>query len=465
LNIKLSDVTWSYWATFLRIGSSIFLLPIILSSFSSQDVAVWSIFMGVTALSNLLDMGFNSSFVRNVSLVYSGVNKLNTEGIESISNSQNVNYTLLKDLIHTMKWFYLRLTILLFFLIVTLGTLYINTVLQNYAGNQNEVWISWVLLCVISSFTFYTQYLEVLLQGKGEVTKSKQIIVIGQIVYLLLCFFLIGLKLGLIAIILAQLVSIFLIRGLAYYFFFKKESNVLNGAVERSSNRDVLNAVYPNALKLGITSIGAFLVQRASLFMASLYFSLELVASYGITIMIINVLSVLSVTYTNTYTPKIVQLRVINDTDQIAYIYIKGKLIMFVLFMIGGILIICCGPFVLSLISSNTHLLRWYYIIPLLIFSLLENNHGVAGGILLSKNIVPFHKASLFAGFLTVVLIYLFSQFTRLGVWGIILGPGIAQFYQNWKWPHELSKDLMIKRQMYFQVVKSWKSSFLNILN
>ena len=364
-----------------------------------------------------------------------------------------------------MKWYYLKLAILLFFLIVTLGTFYINTVLLNYAGNQNEVWISWGLLCVISSFTFYTQYLEVLLQGKGEVTKSKQIIVIGQIVYLLLCFLLINLKLGLIAIILAQLISIILIRGLTYYFFFKNESEILNSAVERSSNREVLNAVYPNALKLGITSIGAFLVQRASLFMASLYFSLELVASYGITVMIVNVLSVLSVTYLNTFTPKIVQLRVVNDTNQIAQIYITGKLIMFSIYLIGGIFIIYCGPYVFTLINSNTHLLSWHLIMPLLIFSLLESNHGIAGGILLSKNTVPFYKASLLAGVLTVVFIFLFSYFTSLGILGIILGPGISQFYQNWKWPHELSKDLNLKRQMYFRVMKSWKTSFLNILS
>ena len=102
---------------------------------------------------------------------------------------------------------------------------------------------------------------------------------------------------------------------------------------------------------------------------------------------------------------------------------------------------------------------------PLLIFSLLESNHGIAGGILLSKNTVPFYKASLLAGVLTVVFIFLFSYFTSLGFWGIILGPGIAQFYQNWKWPHELSKDLNLKRQMYFRVMKSWKTSFLNILS
>ena len=82
-------------------------------------------------------------------------------------------------------------------------------------------------------------------------------------------------------------------------------------------------------------------------------------------------------------------------------------------------------------------------IIVILIISFLEENHSIAGGFLLSKNEVPFYKASIVAGIVTVILLFVFLKILNLGVWAMILAPGVAQLiYQNWKWPLVLMKEL-----------------------
>jgi hypothetical protein len=70
---------------------------------------------------------------------------------------------------------------------------------------------------------------------------------------------------------------------------------------------------------------------------------------------------------------------------------------------------------------------------------------------LLTKNEVPFAKASILSGLASVALLFVFLKFTTIGIWGMVLAPGIAQIvYQNWKWPYMVIKDLDIKFRDYF---------------
>jgi O-antigen/teichoic acid export membrane protein len=66
IQIGRKDIFWNYSATFLRIASSVLLLPLILRMMSSEMVGIWAIFMAITAFVGLLDFGFNPSFARNV---------------------------------------------------------------------------------------------------------------------------------------------------------------------------------------------------------------------------------------------------------------------------------------------------------------------------------------------------------------------------------------------------------------
>ena len=71
-----SDVIWNYFATFLKIGSSALLIPFVLKEFSSEMVGIYIIFVTITSFSQLLDLGFNPSFTRNISYIFSGIKNL-----------------------------------------------------------------------------------------------------------------------------------------------------------------------------------------------------------------------------------------------------------------------------------------------------------------------------------------------------------------------------------------------------
>ena len=77
----------------------------------------------------------------------------------------------------------------------------------------------------------------------------------------------------------------------------------------------------------------------------------------------------------------------------------------------------------------------------------LEYNHANAAQYLLSRNEVPFFKASLISAVGVLILLGFFVVWLNMGILGMILAPTLIQAaYQNWKWPLEVVKELRVKK-------------------
>jgi len=442
ISINRKDVYWNYAATFLQIGSSVLLWPFILRIMTQEKIGIWTIFGSIIAIVTLLDFGFNPSFTRNVTYILSGVKTLKATGFQTVEENVGIDYGLLKGLISVMRSFYSRIAFILFAVLSTAGAYYVNIILRAYSGDKKEVFIAWFILCLVNSYSFYTLYYDALLIGMGKIKRSKQIAIVGHVLYLLVAVILILAGFGLVAIVSAQAISVVLKRILTYLVVYTAD---LKNRLKNSSakeKKEIFNAVYPNAVKVGLTGIGGVLVLRSQPIIGSIFLSLETIASYGITMQLIGILSGIATVYFGTYQPKIVQHQVQSNIFAIKNIYVKSCLTLAAVFFFGGMGILLLGSWTLNLIGSKTPLLPNICIFTALIISLLETNHGMAGGILLTKNQVPFFKAALFAGLMTIVLLFLFLKIFNLGVWSLILAGGIAQaVYQNWKWPLEVIKE------------------------
>ena len=453
------DVIWNYLATFLKIASAVILFPFILNKLSPEIIGFWNIFITITSLAAILDFGFSSTFSRNVSYIFSGVKELKVKGYEEISNNNSeVDYSLLKVVIETMRWFYLRAAILLFIIFSLIGTYYIYILLENFSGNVTEVLISWGIVCLLSTYNLYTLYYDSLLVGKGLIKESKQITILGHTTYLLTAIILIQLEFGLIAIVSSQALSIIIIRWLSFKTFFSKELlGTLSKANKRPKN-EILKAISPNAIKIGLTSIGGYMVNKSSMVIGSLYLTLEQIASFGVTLQIITLISGISTIYLTTFQPKIASLRVLNDRMSIKSIYVKGQLFIILTFVLAGTITCYLGNWIFDFIGSKTNLIEVRLIVLGLIVAFLEINHSSAGTILLSKNEVPFFKASLISGFITIILLLgMFANFD-FGILTLIIAPGITQaLYQNWKWPLKVMNELNLTFKDYlkaFEILK-----------
>ena len=444
-NIGKRDLIWAMLATLFRIGSGVLLFPMVLSMLPSETVGVWTIFTSVTLITGILDFGFNQSFARNISYVFSGVRSLKRNGHEYVADAENekIDYVLLKNTIGAMRYFYSRMALILFVFLAVGGTFYMYSLMQNYGGDVREIYVAWAIVCIVNSYNLYTLYYDSLLSGRGLIKRKNQIVLIGNISYLALAVVLLLCRLGLVAIVSAQLVSVLIIREMSRRSFYS--TDIKNGLsnVAEGEYKSVLKAIVPNAVKLGLASVGGFLTFRLSTFVGPMYISLSDMASFGITLQLLSVVSSLALLYTNVYLPKVFQWRVENNITQVRRTFRLSMLLVFIAFISGGLLISLLGNWALDVLGSDTQLLAGGLLAFLVLHYYLETNMVNATEYLLAKNEVPFYKRYLVSGVVTVILLFVFVGYLGLGVWGIIAAPMISQsILQYWKWPYEVYKEL-----------------------
>ena len=445
-HIGKKDIIWSYVATIFRVGAGIILWPFILSQMSAETVGIWNVMITIMGFVALLDFGFQPSFARNISYIFSGVTKLQKVGIQTAVSDGNINFSLLKGTLNAMRKFYRWMALGVFVILGIAGTAYFYYILQKYSGDRTDAMIAWILLIAINSYNVYTLYYNALLLGKGYIRRERQIMILSQCVYLSLAIVLIYAGYGLTAIVSSQAVSIILQRILSYRVFFTKGLKQQLLHTEADETKDILRTISPNAVKVGLTQLGGFCVTKSALLIGSAFLTLEETACYGITLHIIDILARCSTVYYQSITPKIAQSRANKDIIKLKYYFVCSIGILVATFLLGGATIAFLGNWGLNMIGSETKFLPTIMLCVMLLVYLLETNHSIAAGFISADNRIPFFIPSLLSGLGTVVLLWLFLSIFKWGVWGMILSQGIAQLvYQNWKWPSIVIKELNIR--------------------
>ena len=424
---------------------------------SPQSVGVWNIFMSISFFLSLVDFGFNASFTRNLTYIFSGANVIKTEGFIYKTESSQTNYNLLNEMIRTMRGFYLKLSFFVFLFLATFGTFYIFYILKSYNGNYDKIIVSWFLFIIVNTYNLYTLYYESLLIGRGLIKQSKQLIILGQLSYLLIASILIFLDFDLLSIIIGQLISVLVVRILSKKIFFtNKFKNLLsNTDLHEHKDNKLLKTIMPNAIKIGLTSFGGFLVQRSSIIIGSLFLSLEDIGSYGVTFQIVSLMASLALIYQSTFLTKINELRIKGDLQRLKQIHIRSKSVFFLTFILGSLAIYFIAPWILEFINSKTHLTSGLVLVLMFLVAFVENNIILSSNIILSKNVVPFYKASLISGVLIVIGLFITFNYTQLGILNLVLVPLVIDLlYQAWKWPMEVIYDLKITYNDYKSFIK-----------
>lgn len=445
-DIGKREIVWSYAGTAFMIGAGVILLPFILHKMPQETVGIWNIFQAISALVLLLDFGFRPTFARNISYIFSGVKTLQKEGVAHISSDAEVDYSLLKGALIAMQRFYRYMAIAVFALLATAGTAYFYYILRKYSGDWQDAMIAWILLIAINCYNLYTFYFESLVTGKGYIKRNQQINIFGQAIYIGLAIGLIYAGFGLTAIVASQLISTVIRRVMMYRVFYTPELKARLDEAEPQEPKEILSAITPNAIKIGLTQLGGFLVTKSAVLIGSVFLTLAEVACYGITLQVMDILARCAMVFYYTYMPKLAQCRAENDLPGLRRYYLLCTGSLLAVFVVGGIIWICLGNWALDLIGSQTHFVPTAMLCVMLLIAILEQNHAQSAGFIMADNKIPFFIPSLVSGAATVLLLWLFLDPLHMGIWGLILAPGIAQLaYQNWKWPSVVIKELWSK--------------------
>src|SRR5450759_1638066 len=112
ISLSRKDVIWGYFAQFFAIASGIITLPLILRMLSAEEIGMNYLMLTIGSLVSLFDFGFAPQFGRNITYVFSGIQKLKKEGVDVINTGGVINYHLLATMIHTARFVYRRLAVI-----------------------------------------------------------------------------------------------------------------------------------------------------------------------------------------------------------------------------------------------------------------------------------------------------------------------------------------------------------------
>lgn len=450
MNVKISkqDILWSYLGYALKIGSNIIILPLILKILPSEEVGVWYVFLAIGSFMQLLDLGFTPTIMRNISYAHAGAKELQKEGVPSSLNSGGVsNYQLIWQLIIVSKQLYFYIAIITLFFLITFGSWYIVSICK-MLDNMSFILLAWLIYCLGIFFNFYYSYWMPVLTGIGKIKQSQKAAAISHSFYLLTATTGLLCSYGLMALALAFLLSGFILRYLSKRYFYKlpEFNNYRNTHLLKEQKKNLFLIIWFNARRIGLVQAGGYLIVQANTLLCSTYLGLKTTAAYGVSLQLFMVLMTFSTILFRTYLPAINEARVKRDLNKLRCYLGLTILVGWFLFFNGAGLIIFLGDSILQWIGSKTSLLNREMLAFMAVYLFLETNHSNFATFIVTRNEVPFVKASLYSGILIVMISLSFLKFSGLGLWGLLLSQaGVQLLYNNWKWPCVVLKELDVK--------------------
>ena len=139
-----------------RILSFLVITPLVLTRFTTPEVAIWYLFSSFIVLGALIDFGFSPVFVRLVSYAAAGSKSLNPNKDTHEINENikiEINWAILEKLYGSMNVIYTVLSFVLFLLLSTLGSYLVSKQLL-LMEDPNYYWSTWAVMCFGLSIGF-----------------------------------------------------------------------------------------------------------------------------------------------------------------------------------------------------------------------------------------------------------------------------------------------------------------------
>lgn len=435
------DVAWGYLAQALNIGAGLLLLPAVLRYLPTDDVGIWFVFITLSSLAQLLEFGFQPTIARNTAYVFAGARALTEHGVPTeVHGGEQMDAHLLADLVRASRAIYRGVAAVSGLVLLVGGSAYVMSVVSP-RQDLFTVLCAWWFFAAGYMLNFYFGYVNGLMQGRGDVAAANQVVIINRASMLICGGTALALGGGLLGLGAATFVACVFGRLVALHFFRRGETGA--GCGETGSVRLTVKLLWHNASRLGAVQIGAFLIQRANVLVASSFLGISAAASFGMTVTLMMTLSGVAAVILQVRMPRLAAAQAKKDLDELREIYGEVLVVTWVTFLAGATILVAGGELVLHLIGSNTPLISTPLLVLFAAIMMLELNHSLAAGYLTTRNQVPFLKAGLISGVLICACSILLVK--RFEVAGLIAAQGLVQLsYNNWKWPREARKDLEV---------------------
>ena len=194
----------------------------------------------------------------------------------------------------------------------------------------------------------------------------------------------------------------------------------------------LLRGLWPTAWRTGIVSLGLYATLSLGTIICSTFLGLKAAASYGLSMQLVLAAVAIAASFIAVKIPLIAQMHALGKTSEIGSLVFPRMRWFWGAYAGLALITIAAGDRVIhGWFHSQTPLLSTPLLIGLFIVTGLEGHHGIFRELAVTAHRNPFAMPVVVSG----ILIVLLSSFLvpRIGLWGLILVPGIIQLsFNNW---------------------------------
>ena len=429
-----SAVAWSFIFTAIRAGGNLLVLPLLLHKLSPEDLGLWYVFLSLGGLASLIDFGFYPTMSRVTAYLWAGAEEIHSTGVAPLPVREGEvpqpNYRLLADLVKTMQFYYFGIGILITAAMGIFGTIWVAQRASHLPDARAVLW-AWFLFLAGIFVNITSGMWHPLLAGINEVRRNQQVFVCGLIINYLTMI--IGLLAGFG--LFAPVAGFFLMGALSRSLARVQFNRFTRAAEYASTSRwsvELLRGLWPTAWRTGIVTMGIYATLNLGTLICSTFLGLKAAASYGLSMQLVLAAVAIATTFIAVKIPLIAQMHARGDIKAIGELVFPRMRLYWVVYLALALFTVSLGDFVIhGWFQSQTPLLPKPLLIGLFIVGALEGHHGIFRELAVTAHRNPFATPVVVSGGLIVVLSCLLVP--RIGLWGLILAPGIIQLcFNNW---------------------------------
>lgn len=430
-------------AQLLQYGSALMLVPFMVTRLSKAEIGLWYIFVAIQSLAFICDFGFQPTFTRAFALGISGASKIERRGLgEEIVIERTPNFRLIAETMAAAKIFYRLLAGLILLALVGAGLPYVAAISGKGGLDIRYAEVAWLVFAVSIGLNLYFLWVDSALVGFGRVEQNYLYIIVNRAASVTIAIGALLVGGGLIAVAGALIVGQVIARTIAIYLLGDLTRRCRAEKVERHAVYAVLRAIWPNASRMGAVSIGAFLINRYTLFAISAFGGLAVVGPYALALQMLSAVTAVAQMPMQISLSKLVNARVKRNTVVLRQTFIMVMAIYVITALIGAAFIVMIVPIALKEIASNIMLLPTGALIILTLVLILEGLHATAATFITTANDVPFVRAALASG-IAITISVTIAGWLGWGVAAMIACQGLVQLtYNNWYWPWQAWKSI-----------------------
>ena len=358
VNRLWNSPTFNTWLSYSTRALSLFVvLPLVLKNFSTGEVSLWYLFATIIGLQGLADMGFKTTFIRFISYAMGGATDIGKNQVAA-SGEHQANWPLVARIFSMMRTIYKRLTLVFFILLLTAGSWAMMRPVS-MVEHQQEAWIAWAVIIVISSVKFYGTIYANYLEGLNKIALVRRweaLTSIGSIVssILALLFFK-----SLITLVIANQFWILI----NFYRDYRLSLSVEDGSFKKLDlttpfNREFFQSVWHPAWRSGLSGLMSNgLASITSLIYAQMGSAASL-ASYLLALRLLAQIREISMAPFYSKIPLFSRLRAVGDLKTLIDKAQRGMMLSNMVFVVGAIVTGLLGSTLLHFIGSAVPFVR-----------------------------------------------------------------------------------------------------------